>query len=56
MKKQKESKRKTSTVYGVFIIESLRDGDFKDGERLAAILKIAIILKQYEPVSNKSVW
>lgn len=48
------AKQKTSTAYGVFIIESLREGDFNDGERLSAILKIALILEHRVPVSNKA--
>ncbi len=47
-------KHKTSTAYGVFILESLREDDFKDGERLGAILKIALINFLYKPVANKS--
>lgn len=48
------AKQKTSTAYGVFIIESLREGDFNEGERLSAILKIALILEHRVSVSSKA--
>jgi len=45
--------RKTSTAYGVFIIESLREGEFKDGEHLNAVLELCRINSFYKSVSSK---
>jgi len=41
------------TKYGVFIIESLRDGDYLDGKNLSKILALSKIEKTYHKVHSK---
>ncbi|MEQ1587203.1 MAG: hypothetical protein ABL895_15045 [Cyclobacteriaceae bacterium] len=53
MKRANQHKR-TLTAYGVFIIESLRDGEYKDGERLNKILEMAKINSLYRWVTSKT--
>lgn len=44
---------KKRSKYGVFIIESLRDGDFFDGENLSQILELSLIDNEYREVLSK---
>lgn len=46
--------RKKQTKYGVFIIESLREGDYFDGENLSEILKLSMIENIYREVFSKT--
>lgn len=41
-----------TTVYGVYIIESLREGDFEDGKNLNKILDLSHIVTIYEKVKS----
>jgi hypothetical protein len=46
--------RKKQTKYGVFIIESLREDDYFDGENLSQILNLSIIDNIYREVLSKT--
>lgn len=43
----------TKTIYGIYIIESLRGGELKDGEYLNKILKLSKIKSRYKWAKNR---
>lgn len=45
---------KASTIYGIFIIESLRSDDFRDGKRLHEVLNLCRIESLYRYANTKA--